>query len=351
MRRPRREESLHGTRDGHVTVDRDLASRYDLTQREGLCAALIKTGLPLGAVAKRLEISVSTAGKHLMGLRRKLGVQTTQEAVVLLLRHEAGLVEPLTEGFGDAAIETGSPSALEADRAKQLRSAATLREILEQMVDALKGEGVCSLIYLGLPLGVASFRRMDFIRCHAGSERLAAAYYEDPGWVLERVAKPLFASPDGVVIVDSEAEEGDSRFPESLANACRSEGTRYCVSLGTAYGAGYFGVTAFYHGRASNAFDRALEARVLRLRFELRLAQNAAFSFGALAREVGLTIRERDALSLLGEGQKATQAAAGMGISERAFGQLVRSARLKLNANTTAEAVAKAMALNALVFL
>ncbi|MEM7691222.1 MAG: LuxR C-terminal-related transcriptional regulator, partial [Pseudomonadota bacterium] len=67
--------------------------------------------------------------------------------------------------------------------------------------------------------------------------------------------------------------------------------------------------------------------------------------------KVRLTMRERDALSALALGQRAAEAANDMHVSERAFAKVIASARTKLHARTNAEAVGKAILINALVFL
>ena len=97
-------------------------------------------------------------------------------------------------------------------------------------------------------------------------------------------------------------------------------------------------------------FREALAARGDRLRDASGGALDAAIAAGALARDLRLTSRERDMLTRLAMGRTLREAASDRGVSERALQQLLGSARRKLAAPTTACAVAKAMALNALVF-
>jgi DNA-binding CsgD family transcriptional regulator len=81
------------------------------------------------------------------------------------------------------------------------------------------------------------------------------------------------------------------------------------------------------------------------------LMHGAAGTNGTLAALADLSIRERDALSALARGLETAQAATEMKISPRAFSKLISQARAKLKSKTTNEAIYKASALNALVFL
>jgi len=351
MRRIRRDETLHGTRHGQIAIDRALVEARGLTEREAVCASLIKQGFSLGEIAESLAISTSTAEKHLGALRRKLGVSTTREAAILLLRNETEASARIADGFGPVpAVDAGFGDGLEAERLERLRSALTLEGVLRETLSELDADGARALFYYFLPLSIASLRKADVIACAAAGEDLARQFRENDGWAASGIAARLFAEPDGVILVDAESADETGAAP-SLVAACRAEGLRFGITLGSPYGTGYFVSSALYRATPAETFRRGLDGRIERLRNEARLAHNAAYAFGALAREAGLTVRERDALSLLAEGHATKAAAASLGISERAFGQLSKSAREKLGAATTAEAIAKAMALNALVFL
>ena len=110
-------------------------------------------------------------------------------------------------------------------------------------------------------------------------------------------------------------------------------------------------LTAFCSDADARTTRRAHPIDERGLREQLLLLQNLAFSFGALARAADLTRRERDVLALIAAGHTTASAAQEAACSERALGQLLRSARTKLRADTTAEGVAHAMAINAMVFL
>lgn len=354
MRRLRQDETFHGTGIGQIAIDRSLVAEFDLTEREAVCAGLLEQGLSVSSIARTLAISTSTAEKHLLGVRRKLGVTSTVEAVVLLLRREVEGTARITDGFGERPIvETGDPCPSNAEHVAALRSARTLADLLRESLRALRGDGAQALSYFFLPLSAASFRSGDVISESVGNESVVNAFGSNAGWFAAEIANRLFAEPDRSVVVDADGPLGQAgiEMPDSLRAACREQGIRYGITLGAPYGTGYFVYSTLYHTMPRPVFCRELPARIDRLRREMALSQNAAFSYGALAQRVGLTIRERDALALLAEGCAGREAANSMGISERAFAELLKRARTKLRAPTTASSIAKAMALNALVFL
>lgn len=352
MRRIRRDETLHGTRDGQVAVDRALAEAHRLTEREAVCAALVKDGLSRREIADALGISSSTAEKHLAALRRKLGVATTREAALRLLRSETNGTARIAPGFGPVpGFDAGIALDAQGARFAQLRRTPTLEGMVGLALASLQEDGAGGLFYYYLPLSAASLRKGEVVLARAGAEELSRAFDAHGGWAASGIAGRLFAEPDDVIVLDADDPATTTVAPASLIDACRAAGLRYGITLGAPFGVGYVACSALFHARPADSFRRGLDARVANVRQELRLVHNAAFAFGALAREAALTIRERDALTLLAEGQTSRSAAAGLGISERAFGQLAKSARTKLRAASTTEAVAKAMALNALVFL
>ncbi len=59
---------------------------YQLSPRQLDCLTLLSTGLTIGEVALRLNISPRTAEQHLEDARMRLGVRTKMEAVVKAVR-------------------------------------------------------------------------------------------------------------------------------------------------------------------------------------------------------------------------------------------------------------------------
>ncbi|MEZ4355691.1 MAG: LuxR C-terminal-related transcriptional regulator [Myxococcota bacterium] len=359
MRRIGLRETLHGTRDGQLAVDASLAERYGLSERESACAALVKRGCSAHEIADRLEISPSTAEKHLVALRRKLGVSSTLEAAVALLGEESESTARIPDAFGvvlpvsssdkaasDTAIDSSST-----DLVARLRTAATLDEMLELVRADLEDDGVVALFWYFLPLSAASFRKGDVLQRHSAPASLIDALQADSGATQARTAARLFAEPDRPVVV--RLDRDDDAVSSLVAAACRRASVGVGITLGSPFGAGYVVLSAFYRTEpeATEDLAAAQSDRERRLRERLLLMQNVAYSLGALARSAGLSLRERDALALIAAGHGTRSAAEAAGTTERALGQLLQSARRKLGADTTAEAVAKAMALNALVFL
>jgi len=103
--------------------------------------------------------------------------------------------------------------------------------------------------------------------------------------------------------------------------------------------------------KPSGVPSSAIDEHVEEVRFAGMAMHAASLTNGALAARVRLTVRERNALSALALGERASDAAKNLNVSERAFAKLTAAARQKLNARSNAEAVGKAALINALVFL
>ncbi len=348
MRRLATRETLHGTRDGQILIDAHAAARFGLSGRESACAALLGDGLAPQEIADRLDISLSTVEKHLVSIRRKLGVSTTLQAVVTLLRQPSRPGARQPDAFGivlpfaaDQNAASDGPTL-----ARSLREAPRLESQLEILRDSLREDGLEGLFYAFLPFAAASARKGDAIHRRIGPRRLLAAIEDGAQGPFVLGGRRLFAEPDRAVFVDlTRACEPEMTRP--LAEACRKAELTQGITLGSPFGTGYVIASAFYRDRR-DASCRSL--RATRLRERMLLLQNAAYSFGSLASTAGLTARERDLLAMVASGCSTRAAARALRSSERAVGQCLRNARTKLHAQTTAEAVSKAVALNALVF-
>ncbi|MCA9505512.1 MAG: hypothetical protein H6748_07560 [Spirochaetaceae bacterium] len=337
-----------GAPDGPDAMEGELAAAFGLTEREAVCAGLLMRGANAGDVADELGIAVSTAEKHLCAVRRKLGVGTSLEAAVVLLQHAA---------IGSGA--PGRPPIAPAEGPPCSFGATTLSRALGHALDALCEDGVRALMLLFLPLGVASLASGDGrlgVAVHDGrTERL-----ESLGPALLRVlAARCLAEPERVQVVDLEPRSSGLRPGEASVGSSADAGLcAWLAKGGHRRGVGVvlrrgpsLGVAVALHGEEpEQRFREALAARGDRLRDASGGALDAAIAAGALARDLRLTSRERDMLTRLAMGRTLREAASDRGVSERALQQLLGSARRKLAAPTTACAVAKAMALNALVF-
>lgn len=359
MRRIENSETLHGTRDGQLAIDDMLRDRFRLTERESACAALVKLGMAAPEIADRLAISASTAEKHLVSLRRKLGVRSTVEATIALLRLEDGSTSKIPDSYGVvlpvSSKDSGGAFAFDArdasaDLTCRLRDLPTVEEMLATVLEDLREDGMGALFYSYLPLSAASFRKGDVIHRNAAPKTLVDALRSDQGAMMGRVSARLFAEPDCDIVLRLDDVDG-GEISREVRQGCRRTGLRTLISLGSPFGTGYVVLTAFVRTQVGAQGGGEVSILCSRLRERLLLLQNVAYSFGALARTARLTMRERDALALVAAGRSVREVAELSSSSERAAGQMLKAAREKLNAATTTEAVAKAMALNALVFL
>ena len=351
MRRIRSHETLHGTGAGQLAIDAALADRYGLTERESICAALVKQGYSVDDIARRLEISPSTAEKHVLGLRRKLGVATTREAAVALLREVDESTARIPDAFGVVLPVAGSGEVGDAAGiVPALREAGSLQGMLDRLQEELRCEGVEALFYTFLPLAAASYRKGNVIRRHSAPPDLLDAFRSDRGRALAAMAARLFDEPDRTIALDM-ADEDEEAVSGPLREVCRRRSLRHAIGIGSPFGPGYVSLTAIFRAPAPGRHGGPAGERGKLLRQRLVMLQNLAYSFGALAQSADLSVREREALARIAAGETTQAAARSLGTSERALSQVLKSARTKLRADTTAEAVATAMALNALVFL
>ncbi|MCP5055359.1 MAG: hypothetical protein GY937_01390 [bacterium] len=353
MRRLSQNETLHGTREGQLPVDAELRRAFQLTDREGAVAALLARGCSAGGVAEHLQVANSTAEKHLASLRQKLGVRTTTEAAAAVARFSLEQVA----GIRDWPTSPPHDPELHADaNGRELAVALAAASHVDAGVAALRehlaSELVEAILFVFLPRNVTSFGRDATIESWAAPARLIDAYQNSGGLLAQPIAHDLFAQPDQEFWLDAqEADPAHASGPRDLFDACLEEGLGLCLALGAPFGCGYVGASLFFSDQARDDLREDRAARVSRVRLSLLMAQSSMFSRGLLARTVGLTVRERDALSLLARGCNLETAAAEMGGSTRGLSQQLKQAREKLGAATNAEAIAQAMALNALVFL
>ena len=161
----------------------------------------------------------------------------------------------------------------------------------------------------------------------------------------------LFANPKSFLLIDvksPEDNEGASQDARRLFEACLQDGVRYGACFGFPAGPSWVGMAIGLAEEVQEP-ERLLEEYGGELRQAAMLMHSCAYSYGALAATFDLTIRERDALCTLAKGLNRSEGAAQLRVSERVFGDFLRSARGKLRAATNSEALAKAIALNALV--
>lgn len=324
MRRSRREETSHGTGGGQVPVDVALKQKYGLTRREAECASLLRHGVLPGDLPSVLGVSSSTVKKFLASLRAKVRVKRT-EALIATLRaapaddnvtaHHAWppapVAPPLHAPSGDPGL---------AELAARCRGRLHLNAMLEALRE-----------YLALPFREA---------------------FLSAGHVLDTPsAVRLLAEPDSFALVDGRSSDYTAASPRVRAfyDACLADNVRYGISFGFPSGTGFVGISVSLDAEARDPVG-LIRDHGDTLRAAAMAMHSCAWSYGALAAGYGLTLRERDALSSIAAGQRTSAAAAELGLSQRALAGTLANAQRKLGAQTNAEAVAKGIAANALLF-
>ena len=356
MRRLRQTETLHGTRHGQLPFADELRSAYSLTDREGAVAALLAQGMTASLIAGRLGIAGSTSEKHVASLRRKLGVASTTEAAALLARFTAERAKEIPAWPPSPSPDGPSLSNEDRRLSENLRSAGDLASAIHVLRDHLAPEGVRAIYFAFLPMNVASFRRGQAIEEWAAPEELVRAFREAGGLTASPIAARLFGEPDTHVVIHGTDPDRIERelglvLPVPLLRACERSGLGHSVAFGSPFGCGFVGASIFFDRDPRGTDGTELEERIRRLRADLLLTQSTLYAHGVLARTLDLTLRERDALSLLAQGLDQAGLARELGCGERSVSKILKGARDKLRADTNTEAVSRAMAVNALVFL
>ncbi len=342
-------QSSHGTRSGQLLAPKAVCDRLGLSEREAEAASLVAAGASPAEVARRLGIATSTAAKHLASLRRKLGVTTTAQAALELSRQ---IAEPKAPNTSTHLAVLGDVLNRDDRRlAGELAAAPAVETMLQRLLGHLEPLSIRALFYAFLPLGLQTLRTGGVIERQAAPPDAARVHESLGGALANPFARRLLADPAAVVHVDAEQvltspDDAERRAAESMLRF----GFRRSIVLGHPFGAGYAGIAALCPSDERDADPAFCGHRADALRRGLLLLQNAAFSFGALAATADLTMRERDALSHIAGGSTHAEAAEALRVSTRAVQKLLHTARQKLGARTTAEAVCLAMALNAVVF-
>jgi len=349
VRRVNQGETFHGTAAGQIPKVGDLQTRFGLTERQAQCAALLRMGNAPQGIAEVLGVSPSTLEAHLADLRRIFKHSNTES----LRRSLCDLIpDAELDAFHCWPASINTP--IWAPRANP-RFAARLRTSMsaEQALDALYTElerfAALHLYYCFLPHSVQGFLRNDMLDVFIAPAGVKTAFRANNGLAGQPAAALLFEAPTSVPVVALDLEAK----PEPLAvfnRACAKQGATHIAALGFPAGPGYVGMAITLKSADEELLQRVADESE-NIRGAAIATHAAMLTNGTLAARVRLTLRERDALSQLALGRRASEAARNLNVSERAFAKLVASARRKLKARTNAEAVGKAAMMNALVFL
>lgn len=348
MRRVQPNDTFHGTAAGQAPNITDIELRFGLTERQAQCAALLRMGTPTQGVAEVLGISVSTLETHMGELRRVIGASTTEE-----LRTKLNHLIPDAElsAFHCWPARTNTLATGIANDpvfAARLRTSFSVEQALGALQAELTGIGVQHIYYCYLPHSVQGFLRGDVIDAFLGPNEIKSAFDASGGLASQPIAQRLLEAPTDVPVLRINAED----CPQSVAafyKSCLNYGATHLLSLGFPAGPAFVGMAMILALDDSQVAD--IEEQAEAVRAAAMAVHAAVLTNGTLAARVRLTLKERNALSALALGKHARESAKALNVSERAFAKLTASARAKLNAGTNAEAVGKAVLINALVFL
>ena len=339
MQRIAQDQTFHGTGAGQIAFDAEFARTNELSDRQAQCVALLAAGVHPADLAVELGIAPSTAEKHLAALRQKLSQPDTTALCAFLARRrtpEQDIAFRCWQPVLPPEVATGDIATL----ARRLQTASNLAAQLSYLRDHLEAFDVRHIYYAFVPLSVQGFMMQDIWDVFLAPETLQVAFTASGGLIGQPMALRLFNAPGDVATADYRDDPGP------FASACRDHDALAAMAFGFPSGGGYAGF-AMTLG-APLAMDAAQAAQI---RAAGMLLHGAALTGGTLAALAKLSVRERDALSALALGLDAAAAAKRLKLSDRAFSKLVAQARTKLKCKTTAAAIYKATALNALVFL
>lgn len=350
VKRVTQRETFHGTASGQAPNLVGLADRFGLSERQAQCMALLRMGTPTPDILDVLGISASTLETHLADLRGKFDVPTTASLAVHL---ETIIPDGDLDAFHFWPSRTNAiPEGAQISKkiADRMRTATSVERSLDALRDGLADVNVRHLYYCFLPHSVQGFLRGDILDAFLAPPEVEVAFHANGGLMGQPIAMTLFNAPGTVPVVPMQTEaHGQSSSLSAFYGICINDGASHIMALGFPSGPGFVGMAITFH--ADGDPTQAIAARSEDIRAAALTMHACMLTNGTLAARYKLTVRERDALCALALGQRASDAAAKMKISERAFAKLLASARTKLNARTNAEAVGKAAILNLLVFL
>ncbi|MEM9850674.1 MAG: LuxR C-terminal-related transcriptional regulator [Pseudomonadota bacterium] len=347
MRRVDQDKTHHGTAAGQVAADPSLRREHDLTDRQAQVAALLTAGVHPADLAVELGIAQSTTEKHLAALRDKMAAPDTLALCAMMAARrtpEQEIAFRCWQPVLPPDAEQGDHAAL----ARQVQTASNLGAQLRHLRNHLAPYDIRHIYYAYVPLSVQGFLAGDIWDLFEAPDTLVRAFETSGGLMAQPMALALFNAPGDIATSDYSDITALPKSAQSFAEACQDHGAAAAIALGFPSGGGFVGL-AMTVGSAE-AFAR-IQTDAAQIRAAAMLVHGSALTGGTLAAMADLSVRERDALSALARGLESKAAAKELKVSDRAFGKLTASARRKLKADTTAAAIYKASALNALVFL
>jgi DNA-binding CsgD family transcriptional regulator len=325
---------------------------HGLSPREQQCLACLRRGLSTGETAAALGIGRSTLDAHLMSARRKLGVRNTSQALLALARHDtngAGGGRPAGSAYRN--LSEGQETL-----ADDLSRAESFAEAWRALHDYAGRFGITSINFglIADPAGTLDDR--SYSLWSSLPEELMQLYYAMGGAPHDPVARYVARAGGRPIIADPEYLGGELIAMLPPAARAMVEGLldthlnrQLCIPhRDPATGAAYCLNFAFdvCHRHEFEAAIAALGPELSRTTAMFwEEVQRARLIAGAR----GLTMRQRQALTLLARGFTLSEMAEHMNVSLRSVEKFLAGARARLGTRTNAQSVYRAMVYRALV--
>ena len=325
-----------------------------LTPRERDCLRLLAEGRETKQLASELGLSDSTVNKHLASARKKLGVNKTAQALLIfetnreIARHScSSILLPEENDF--------RMSETMCDFANKLQSCKTFDDswrALEAHVERLGAEFMNFAVVAeppGLLTNGARILRSSLDPEIQDLYKGCGGAATDP--TVLHIAKSTHEQIfDLEYIVHIHATHAPPRIKE-MAYAALEGLSRFLIckpERDVATGAPYS--TAFgLHTSVALDCKRHSSEVTADLRATTRLFWDHLLSINQLHHFAGLSLHQRNVLTLAARGFSAHESADHMGVSIRSIEKTLTGARKKLGARTTAAAMYRAMVYRALV--
>jgi DNA-binding CsgD family transcriptional regulator len=320
----------------------DTFARRGLTQRERDCLRLIGTGHASAAGAAELGIARSTFEKHLASARRKLGVRTTAQAV-LLHAEERRRVRP---GGGFLSVCRQPSSLSEIDFADRLRDTDGLDDCLAVLHKSVTGLGITTINFgvVADPAGVVTYDTGHMIS--SLSPELLRLYHAMGGFTLDPT--PRWAAKASGPFAHTISQSVPSVFGRDLPPglAALVEGffdndldCMICVPSRDPATNATLILNFMFSGIRPPEFVRFAASHIGALDRIGEIFFDHVMMRRLLRRVPDLTRREEETLRLVACGFRLAEVGDRMNVSPRAAEKHLSGARRKLKARTNAEAV------------
>jgi DNA-binding CsgD family transcriptional regulator len=319
-----------------------------LSRREHECLRFLARGLSAGETAAALGIARSTLDAHLMSARRKLGVRNTSQALLAFARNGADGGRRVGSAY--RSLNEGQETL-----ADELSRAGSFAEAWRALHVYAGRIGITSINFglIADPAGTLDDESYSF--WSSLPDELMQLYYAMGGAPNDPVARHV-ARAAGPIIADPDYLSGDLVATLTPAMRAMVDGLldshlnrQFCIPLrDPATGAAYCLNFAF-DVRHRREFEAAIAEHAPELARTTAMFWQEVQRSRLIAGARGLTMRQREALTLLARGFTLSEMAEHMNISLRSVEKLLAGARARLGTKTNAQSVYRAMVYRSLV--